>query len=331
MSLLGWHLQWESCYYQWDFLCVFLPAARALAAGQNPYLGAELTNPPWFLVTLLPFVPLPDRVTSPVWLILNLSLTMYSFHVLLSWSRLIESGYKRALGIALLTLLPWSLYNLQSGQVVSFVLLGLVGSYAWRNQILTLPCLAIKPHLAILPLVIWLQKNVSRRRLVDLGLTALVTILFLLSPLLFYSGAINEWVVRIIEGRVYRQTAFTITSIPMLFRWLGLPTSWAILPMIAIAVLATRRPALPVVATAALLVSPYSRSYDFLLLGIAIPYMVQRRTGTVVTLLGIAFPFLRKWALPHSPVTLNIIVPLTYFIYCWLYAHRWNPECKNSV
>jgi hypothetical protein len=163
-----------------DFDQTFYPAIRYTLTGENPYTayyeetdqGAppSFFNPPWLLLILLPFGFFPIAVARALWLLFLIGVTLYTVGLLRPWGL---SGLKPLLLVAL----PWSLIGLLYGQVAILVLLGTVlaivevrqpdRTYASGWKLLSgLLLMSLKPQLGLilaLPLLVQMAWQRDRR------------------------------------------------------------------------------------------------------------------------------------------------------------------------
>ncbi len=112
-----------------DFDQTFYPAIRYALRGENPYTAAyQVTDqgvppaffsPVWLLLLLLPFGLLPLNLARSFWAIFLVSVTLAAFLRLKPW------GIAGLWPIVLL-FLPWSLIGILYGQVTAVLLLGTI-------------------------------------------------------------------------------------------------------------------------------------------------------------------------------------------------------------
>ncbi len=191
-----------------DFI-EYWSAAKAFIYGGNPYNSDELLffqkqggsnnsqplmmyNPPWTLAFILIFGLLNRAIGQLIWLLINISIMLFS--ALQLWKIYTRQSSQRWIAVLVTFCFVSTIMVLALGQITPFVLLGLVGLLTFlpnpKYDIasgLSLVLISIKPQLAIIfwfALVFWVVKQ--RRWLIlisgSAGLIILIGILSIYNP-----------------------------------------------------------------------------------------------------------------------------------------------------
>jgi len=307
-----------------DFNLVFLPAAREVLRGANPYLDPYFMSPPWALYPVIPLAFLPDLLASLIWLGLGIGATLASLHfAALHFG--IDPGRRRLLIITLLAISPFSWAALLSGQFTPFVLLGVVGSFAWRGVAGPLLLLSLKPHLGILPALVLLIRRFRLRRWSELGRELLLFALVAASGFLVVPGS-TSFLKRMAYGNVYALEPQFMTSTLELLERLGFDPRLAVPLYILIAlglfVLLLFRDSLPLTAAAVLLAAPYARNYDYGLVLVPALYLIHRRFALWAVILLLLWPLYRLFVGDLSWTWTDIVVPITLMAFLLIEERR---------
>ncbi|WP_420628308.1 hypothetical protein [Candidatus Leptofilum sp.] len=296
-----------------DFDQTFYPAARYTLAGENPYTaeyietdqGAppDFFSPAWLLPILVPFGLLPQEIARTVWVLFLVGVTSAALLQMQAW------GF-RGLRPLLLILLPWALITLLFGQVTPLVLLGTIWAInllripysvtpnATRNTQYDLPKLiiaflliGIKPQLGIFiaaPLLLEMLWRRDRRLIglsivggLLLGLTLLITPPWLISK----AAAVQEITAPLWKSTLERE--LTLWGWPL---WLAQPVR-----LLVVLVMARwawlQKGTSPLWwagwLTAVLIITPYTRAYDGILLLPILGLMVMHRRWQLALFVGI--------------------------------------------
>ncbi len=328
-----------------DFDQTFYPAARYTLAGENPYTTSyvvvsegnptpDFFSPAWLLLILLPFGLLPLKIAQAAWL-LFLILT-----IIIALSRMQAWGF-HGLRPFLLILLPWSLISLLFGQVTPLVLLGTIWAIELvydgeRTAVSPLPILklavaflliGLKPQLGIFiaaPLVLDMLWHRDRRLvglaaigLVILGITLLVTPPWLISKAVevqkltapYWKSTLERelWLWALPSWPAQFMRLFVV-GVMAYWMWLqkGASTAWWSAWL-----------------TAVLIITPYTRAYDgVLLLPLLGQLFIFRRWYFALFLLIVAL-------YTQSPLGEmgSIITPLT----AWFLFIPWRGLIHGSI
>jgi hypothetical protein len=287
----------------------YLAATRILARGGNPYGTVEFFAPPWLALLLLPLASLPTAISAAFWLLFLFACIGGVVIVSLRWLGR-DSKVQRLVFPTLIPLLmPGVLYSYVTGQISPLVNLAIILA-AWKIDTSTsvwLPALSLllvtlKPHIVALPTILCLLELSRRHRWRLLGITlggfaVLCVLAFLWLPN-WLPSLIRAWVEGKYKGGELGLLSPGYTGLPEL----GIPF-WIFLPLTAYTLwqwwqtgLAPRTFALALVTN--LLVIPYSRSYDLVVL--------------ILPLLSLAeFERRRDWAIFGLGLTGAFILPFT--------------------
>ena len=301
-----------------DFNLGLLPAARNVLAGVDPYVtDIGFFSPPWVLYPIYLLAPLPDLVATLLWLFMILGATLASLHLT---SRTLATPIKRKqmLLLSMLMLTPYSLQTLFSGQFTPIVMLGMVGVFAWDNPFVSLLLLSLKPQLGVLPALILMERLIRsgewRRLLASMALVgSVIGASFLIVP-----GSFSHFSAGILAGRSLHHHPEWITTLPNALAQIGLDRAyiWPLYLVVAIALvgLLVLRRDLAMVVTCSLLIAPYAREYDYVLLTIPALYLLQRGIARPIIWLSLLWPLHRFFVGDLSWSWLSIFVPMIFLV-----------------
>lgn len=321
-----------------DFDQTFYPAIRYTLAGENPYTayyeetdqGAPplFFSPPWLLLILLPFGLFPLAMARVLWLLFLIGVSFASIRLLAPWR-------VQGLWTLALVVLPWSLIGLLFGQVTPLVLLGALAAIvlvyhfpeSWPVALLLSLCfllMGLKPQLGILlaaPLLFWMVKTRDRRLVgvVLVGSLALLITLLLVPPwLIRQTGEISQTIAPHWQSTLERE--LTLWQLPPLAAALMAPLARLFVVGVMVA-WAWRARGFPPAwwsawFTAVLIITPYTRAYDgILMLPMLAQMIVYRRWHFLafVALMGL-------YILSPNGELGSVVAPLT----AWLLFVPWR-------
>lgn len=328
-----------------DFDQTFYPAARYTLAGENPYTaeyietdqGAppDFFSPAWLLPILLPFGLLPQEIARTVWVLFLVAVTSAALLQMQAW------GFK-GLRPLLLILLPWALITLLFGQVTPLVLLGtiwalnLVRPVRFRAQdslsirkpdrsetiklVLAFLLIGIKPQLGIFiaaPLLLQMLWQRDRRLIglaivggLLLGGTLLITPPWLISK----ATAVQEITAPLWKSTLERE--LTLWHWPL---WLAQPVR--VLVVLVMARWAWLQKGTSPLwwagwLTAVLIITPYTRAYDGILLLPILGLMAMHRRWQLALFVLLLALYIQ---LPIGELG-SVVAPLT----AWLLFVPWR-------
>lgn len=317
-----------------DYDQTFYPASRYLLAGQNPYTadytetdqGAppSFFSPAWFLVILLPFGLLPFELARAEWMVFLVVVTFASIYLMGWW------GLKGPWALALAAL-PWSLIAILYGQATPLVLFGAllaITQIATAGEtrrsagliLLGLILMGIKPQLALfigLPLGLWLLWRRDRRLWpVVAGGLAFLLLVWLLSPPWPIASAIE------IQKITAPHWKSTLERELWLWQWPAWIAHLVRLGVVAVmAGWAWREGDLTpawwsAMLAAALIITPYTRAYDGILLLPLLGQMIARQRLRFLVFLVVVFAYT---GLPLGELG-SVVTPLA----AWLLFVPWS-------
>lgn len=300
-----------------DFKRVFLPAARLWLSGQSPYVIPDFVSPPWSLIPVLPFVLIPDNWAALLWICLS-AVCIYASLDMAAKAFGWPQDRHRLIIVALLTLSPWTFSTLFYGQLTPLVMLGLVGSFYWKSAGLSLFLLSLKPHLGILAalirLVRWIQARAWRDLLVGISLPSILMI----CSIAFIPASLPDFIEKVSSGTVYQIGSDYMSSTPETLRHLRLSPLAMLLIYGAIGVLVLvfviRSPNLPMIATSMLLVAPYARNYDYILLALPALYLLGKNYHRWLIIILLLWPLHRLFVGDFTWSWIDIIVPGLFLV-----------------
>jgi hypothetical protein len=263
-SLLGPALNWAPI----DF-CRFHNASKMILAGRSPYGQLPFFTPPWLAFLLSPLLLLPCSSAALAWILANTALIIGSSHGLGTLA-VIPRRYR--LPIATLTaLLPYAFFAYITGQLSIVALASCVlcarglSTQRHRAVVIGLLLATLKPHIVAVPMLLVLLELVHRKQWSSL--LAALSVLLALGALgamfvpTWPEALLTSWT----TGAFYepRQNLLGLATF-------GVP-AWLTYPFVGYTLLLwwQRRLDLQILGLSAavnLLLVPYSRSYDCVLL-----------------------------------------------------------------
>ncbi|MGH7854376.1 MAG: glycosyltransferase family 87 protein [Candidatus Binatia bacterium] len=327
-----------------DF-AAYWAAARLLLVGGNPYSPSELLalqrsvglteaaplimwNPPWILSFIWPFGLLDFTSGQFLWLILNVFLVLFSSHQLLK----LYGGAENKPGAAWLlafTFIP-TVYSLILGQVTPVIVFGLATFLTmerkknWLGISLVLVVMSIKPHFLYLfwiAVALWLWSVRDWRIVGAVGLIGF-TVGFI--PFLFDSGIYSNYIGVYQSADYLKPLDLPVPSlrnvVKVLFKFDGFLIEH--LPTVAGAgwvLIYWRRNRqgwvwtehLPLILLVSIVTSPYSWTYDHMVL---LPAIIQTYSWLRDRVSGVMIVYL---AFNAAYLTARYIVPLDFW-YFWM-------------
>jgi hypothetical protein len=297
----------------------YYQASRLIWQGENPYGSIEFFAPPWLAVFLAPFLLLPIKFASAVWVMICLMSVGMTALLSEQWLGVPRRPVARLTVLALLMLTPAALFVYITGQLSAIVALGalVAGSEIVRRGPPVRPWLiavglaltTVKPNIIWLPgLLIALE--VLRRR--DWPTVATCAGLIALLAALSFVWVPN-WPVSLLaawQGGAYRGGAGLVAAGYVGLPELGVPV-WVFAPLLLYVFwhwwqtgLSLR--VLALAFSVCLLVTPYSRSYDHVIL-IFPSIACLAAPGGITRRLAIAL-MIAAWLAPL--LTLAVLAPV---------------------
>lgn len=273
--------------------------------GQNPYDRLQIVqmqdqagdiysgttesivlNPPWAIPMLMPFGGMNYLVGRFAWLILSILFILLSSQVV--WR--IYSGHSKQRWIAMLVVFIFgpTISLLEVGQIAAFILIGIVGFLYFTTVVkndwlagVSLALIAIKPQIVLLFWLVLLFWVIRQRRWL-IPISSFLTILLLTGiALVFNPGILQQYLGMLQTYQVSEWANPTIGSYLRYF-WLGTDKFW---PQFLPAVIGglwgvyywyrhhaswNWKAELPLILLVSQLTSPYSWTYDQVILAPAI-------------------------------------------------------------
>lgn len=327
-----------------DFVA-YWSAARLLLTGENPYSPSTVLdlqrsvgmieptplimwNPPWTLFFIWPFGLLDFTTAQFLWLVLNIFLVMFSAQRLLQ----LYGGAQDKAGtvwILAFTFIP-AVYSLILGQITPVILFGLTAFLVlerkqnWFGMSLVLGLMSIKPHFVYgfwIALALWLWRRHHWRILLGSGLIVVIAGIF---PLFFDTEIYSHYVA------VYQSTGYlkpfdlpvpSLRNVLIRFFEIDgilvehLPTAagatWVLIYWRRYREGWIWAEHLPLLLLVSILTSPYSWTYDQIVL---LPAIVQAYTWTRGRVSGVLIGYLVFNAIYLGA---RYIVPVDFW-YFWM-------------
>ncbi|MCJ7566620.1 MAG: DUF2029 domain-containing protein [Anaerolineales bacterium] len=303
----------------------YTTATKMLLRGEDPYQAVEFFFPPWSVLFLGPFALLPPKIAAGAWLVLASFSQVLSGALTLRWYSRVIHRRMHAVAHVLPALLPSALYSYVTGQITPViglaVLLALwVTSHTSVHPIILALLLGIatfKPHIVAIPASICLLELLRGRKwmhLVWLGVTfaALAGVGYAVLPN-WASSLSNAWL-----GGAYRGGPGLVAKGYRGLIELGVPY-WLLVPTLAYTLhawakdhLSTRVVAFAI--TAGVLLAPYTRSYDQVLL--TFPAVLgllgitegKRLAGSLIVTSSLLLPLTPAWMLAPVITFIGLLI-----------------------
>lgn len=292
-------------YLHSDDFIRYWASGRLNLQGQNPYNRQQIVqvqdqagdifssttesivlNPPWAIPLLMPFGAMDYLVGRFAWLIVSILFVLLSSQVL--WS--INSGHPKQRWLAMLVVFIFAptISMLEVGQIAAIILLGIVGFLYFTTVVkndwlagVSLALIAIKPQVILLFWLVLLFWVIRQRRWL-IPISAFLTILLLtLIALVFNPGILQQYLGMLQTYQVSEWANPTIGSYLRYF-WLGTDKFWPqFLPVVIGGFWGIYywykhhaswnwKAELPLILLVSQLTSPYSWTYDQVILAPAI-------------------------------------------------------------
>lgn len=319
-----------------DFDQTFYPAIRYVLHGENPYTAAyrvtdqgtppAFFSPVWLLLLLLPFGLLPLSLAQSLWAIFLVSVTLAASLRLKTWAI-------TGLWPILLPFLPWSLIGILYGQVTAVLLLGTILCLAeikkpdpsYRSGFVVLlgfAMIGLKPQLGgliAIPLLLEMAGRKDKRLPVVIigGGALLLSSLVMMLP----------WLAR---GPILLPAPHWLSTLEReLTLWhLPLWTAWIIriVVVVVMGLWAWRERPFSYTwwaawLTAVLIITPYARGYDSVLLLPALGLLIMQSWSKTIIFLVIVFFYTTVSELG------SVVTPLTI----WLLFVPWQVQIISPL
>lgn len=294
----------------------YLTATEHLLLGKNPYAVVEFFAPPWIAVFLAPLTFLPMEVASAIWLVVAILSQIGIGALVLLWERGSHSRTMRLSVPFFPALIPAALFSYITGQLSPLVTLSaLLAIWIFlRTEIhpvtlgLLISISALKPHIVVIPLALCILELIRQRKLIALTWITLVLSFFVLISFLI----LPDWIPSLIGA--WREGAYLggpglVAPGYRGIREFGVPL-WVFVPLAVYLVRLWLKERLSpkvisLAFTTSLLLIPYARSYDQVVLAVPFSFImlerVKKRIPTILVLLAVfVLPFTILW--PLSPV-----------------------------
>jgi hypothetical protein len=239
-------------------------------------------NPPWAISLLMPFGSLNYLIGRLAWLIFSILLVLLSSQLL--WSIYSTMPKQRWVAMLVVFLFAPTISMLEVGQIAAFILIGIVGFLYFTTSVrndwlagVSLAIIAIKPQIVLLfwlALLFWVIQQ--RRWLIPIS--AFITILSLTLIAVVFNPHILQQYLRMIQTYQISDWANPTIGSYLRYFWLGTDKFW---PQFLPSVLGgvwfiyywfrhhtawNWKTELPIILLVSQLTSPYSWTYDQVIL-----------------------------------------------------------------
>jgi len=292
----------------------YMTATKLLLHGDDPYKEVEFFFPPWSIVLLGPFTLLPLKPAAGAWLILAIFSQVVSGAMVMQWGGRSAPRLLRIVILVLPPLLPAALFSYVTGQISPLIgFVALIASWiSSRTSVhplvlaLAVGAATLKPHIVAIPLLLCLLELVRGRKwnyLAWIGIVfaGFVGVAYAVWP--FWIQSLSDaWL-----GGSYRGGPGLVAPGYRGLLELGVPY-WLLIPTLAYTLHAWVKDHLSarVIAlgfTTGLLLAPYTRSYDQVILTFPICISLlaiadgRRLPAALILVSALALPLTSAWML----------------------------------
>lgn len=271
----------------------YIEAASRIAHRISPYNDLEFFYPPWFAIILTPLLILPHDVAAILWLLVGF---ISLFCSIFQWGTIIKfptnTRNKFLLSIAMI-LSPPAFYIFITGQASAVVILGLVYLFSLSHPsnkfsrfLLVFLCIlgiTTKPHLVALPFILYLLENIRLQQWHLLFMIFISLISLCIVSTIIYPPWWLEWFKAILGGD-FRGGIGLVAKGYYGLREAGIPSFILALPALYTMIYWLLNKdfvhvfSLAIVSN--LILIPYSRTYDLVVLYPVCLYVLQLAINT---------------------------------------------------
>lgn len=257
----------------------YMLAASRVLEGFSPYGTVEFFGPPWLAIALGPLARLPPAMSPVIWVIAAIAAAFLSSAL---WNRFYEyppTSSGRLLLSVISAVSPVALYVYLTGQITAVVLLALIwlvasgGDRLKPTRLVSIVAASLvvtsKPHLVAFPLLLVVMDRIRDGKW-EVPVTFAATMATVtIGTFIIWPSWLGEWFAAIAGGRYYGGPGLSAASYYGL-RDAGIPELFLILPS-AYTYLHWRRNGLTATTislalASGLMLTPYVRTYDYLML-----------------------------------------------------------------
>jgi hypothetical protein len=303
----------------------FVTATRMLLKGENPYRSVEFFAPPWIFILLAPLTILPLKVASAIWLLVGFMSVVTAGALVIGWGNRRFPDVLRYAAIISPVLMPAAFFSYITGQISPLVtlaaLLALWLSFHTEIHPITigvaLAVAVLKPHIVVVPVVLSILELFRHRRWRAIRWT-LVSI----STVMIISFAVlPTWVPELLGAWMdgdYRGGLNLVAPGFITLKELGIPF-WVFLPLLVYVIrlwvtFGLNRKVIALTFITSLLLVPYSRSYDLVVLGFPFSYALltlSKRSYLPAALMVISLgilPLTTLWVLSPAVAAIAMLL-----------------------
>lgn len=300
----------------------YLTASDMLLRHADPYSAVEFFAPPYIAVLLAPLTLLPLEVASAIWLFIAALSQIGVGVIALSWTRGVHSRVLRLVIPFIPIFVPAAFFSYITGQLSPLVTVSalLTTWMVFRSEGhpvligILVGLAALKPHIVVIPLALVFFEMARWRRWGVLFCTVGVLVLLLIISFALLPGWIPA-LIRAWQGGAYLGGPGLVAPGYIGMRELGIPV-WAFIPLIGYTAWLWAKEGLSskvvsLAFTTSLLLIPYARSYDHVVLVVPFLFVMltkeRKLVPTIVILIAVGvLPFTILW--PLSPVLVALAV-----------------------
>lgn len=257
----------------------YVEASTLILQGISPYQQVEFFAPPWFAFFMYPFLQLPTTLAPIVWLAVTVFAVCGTALVSSTWIGFPSSTKGRYMATMATAILPPALYVYVTGQLsalVTFTLVYLAAKvpapprFASRLvPMLGFAVLTLKPHIVLLPALLLFLQLVRERDWKSVAYVASAMACLGALASIVLPGWPQPFLQALTSGQ-YRGGPGLVATGYLGLRELGVP-GWLLIPIVAYAMFYWWKHgptplAVSFAIVANLIVVPYSRAYDYVIL-----------------------------------------------------------------
>lgn len=301
---------------KFDFVLIdythYIEAAKRIAVHSSPYKSLEYFSPPWFAILLIPLTYFPDQVGSLVWIIFLVIANLLAVAAWIAYFAYSIDSRRRLILTTLFALAAPSLYVYVTGQVSSIAFLCLTYllfkmDRSWKGIAATTTGITFKPHLSALPLFLYLLESFRNRRISPIFRISTTVFSLMVLSSYFYPNWLEEWLQALLKGD-YRGGSGLVSAGYFGFREAGVPIWLLILPSLYVIFTWYKEGLTPYVISFSLisnlLIIPYHRAYDYILLYPACLLILVHSAKSTSTLTARFLVVLSIWMIPFTSFVL---------------------------
>lgn len=261
---------------------------------------------------MTPLIYFPYQVGSLVWIIFLVIANLLAVAAWIAYFAYPIDSRRRLILTTLFALAAPSLYVYVTGQVSSIAFLCLTYlllkmDRSWKGIATTITGITFKPHLSVLPLFLYLLESFRNRQISPIFRMSTTVFSLMVLSSYFYPNWLEEWLQALLKGD-YRGGSGLVSAGYFGFREAGVPIWLLILPSLYVIFTWYKEGLTPYVLSFSLisnlLIIPYHRAYDYILLYPACLLILAHSTKSTFAIAAKFLALLSILVIPLSPLVL---------------------------